>query len=69
MAHVGEMIWQFGQAEVKGIPGQVDVDVLTSTRGLNLPTAPTPKPTAATVSTVKLPAEEEGLRVDGDVEP
>lgn len=67
--HVGEMMWQSGQAEVKGIPGLVDVDVLTSTRGLNLPTAPTPKPTAATVSTVKLPAEDEGLRVDGDVEP
>lgn len=52
-------IWQKGQGEVPGIPGSVDLDYIVSTRGINLSTTPAPKPTAATVHAVELPAEEE----------
>jgi GH25 family lysozyme M1 (1,4-beta-N-acetylmuramidase) len=46
--NVGQLIWQDAISTVKGISGPVDVDVLTSTRGVNLPTAPAPKPNALT---------------------
>jgi GH25 family lysozyme M1 (1,4-beta-N-acetylmuramidase) len=45
----GQLIWQDAIATVPGIGAPVDVDVLTSTRAANLPTAPAPKPSAATV--------------------
>jgi len=45
----GQLIWQEGQATVKGVPTPVDVNVCGSVRALNLPTAPPVKPTAATV--------------------
>jgi GH25 family lysozyme M1 (1,4-beta-N-acetylmuramidase) len=52
-------IWQKGQGDVAGIPGQVDLDYIVSTRGLNLSTTPPPKPSVNTVRTVELPAEQE----------
>jgi lysozyme len=38
-------LWQAGQTTLAGIVVPVDVDVLESTRGLNLPTAPKARPT------------------------
>jgi GH25 family lysozyme M1 (1,4-beta-N-acetylmuramidase) len=54
----GATIWQTGQADVKGVPASVDVDRLMSTRGINLPTSPAPKPSAQTVEAVH-PAHDE----------
>jgi hypothetical protein len=38
---------------VAGVPALVDTDLLLSTRCVNLLTAPKPKPTAATTTTVR----------------
>lgn len=48
----GATIWQTGQSEVPGVPASCDVDRLLSTRGINLPTTPAPKPSAQTVKAV-----------------
>jgi GH25 family lysozyme M1 (1,4-beta-N-acetylmuramidase) len=50
--HEGQLIWQDAISTVKGIPAPVDVDVLTSTRAANLPTAPPPRPGALTISSM-----------------
>ena len=47
----GQLLWQAGQAEVQGIRVPVDVDVCDNVRALNIPTAPKPRPTAATTLT------------------
>ena len=58
-----------------GIKGPVDVDVLTSTRGVNLPTAPAPKPNALTARSMvpdkpaDLKAEDEPQYADPEDEP
>ncbi len=53
----GQLIWQDAIATVPGIGAPVDVDVLTSTRAANLPTAPGPRPSAATAKSM-VPASE-----------
>jgi lysozyme len=55
----GSTIWQYGDGIVPGIPGEVDLDELVGTRGINLPTTPPPKPTAATVHHVEVEPEPE----------
>ena len=50
-------IWQTGMGTVDGIPGTVDLDELVSTRGINLPTTPPPRPSATTVHAVEVEAE------------
>jgi GH25 family lysozyme M1 (1,4-beta-N-acetylmuramidase) len=48
VAPAGAFIWQDSFAStVPGVPVACDTDVLTTTRAVNLPTAPAPKPTAA----------------------
>jgi GH25 family lysozyme M1 (1,4-beta-N-acetylmuramidase) len=42
------MLQSSGSASVAGVPSEVDTDVLLSTRGLNLPSSPPVRPTAAT---------------------
>jgi hypothetical protein len=50
----GALIWQDASAQaVAGVPAPVDTDLLLSTRCVNLLTAPKPKPTAATTTTVR----------------
>jgi GH25 family lysozyme M1 (1,4-beta-N-acetylmuramidase) len=67
--HEGQLIWQEKIGTVKGIPAPVDIDVLTTTRAANLPTAPAPKPTAATVhSMVPKDEPEENQTVENDEE-
>jgi lysozyme len=52
-------LWQNSETgHVAGIPAPVDTNYLLSTRGLNIPSGPTPKPTAATVHSVKATVEE-----------
>ncbi len=53
----GALLWQRGTTTVPGIVGAVDVDELVSARGLNIPTSPPPRPSAATAVPVRLPAE------------
>jgi len=48
-AGVRPMIVQTGSGTVDGIAGPVDMDALVSGRGVNLPTAPRPRPVAAPV--------------------
>jgi lysozyme len=54
---VGQLLWQSGIGEVPGIPGPVDIDQCANARGLNLPSSPAPRPSAATTRPVVL-AEE-----------
>lgn len=56
-APAGSTIWQSGTGTVAGIPAEVDLDVLTSTRGINLPSAPKPRPSAATTTPVHVEPE------------
>jgi lysozyme len=64
---VPTFLWQDSETgHVAGIPATVDTDYLLSTRGLNILSAPTPKPTAATVRSVKATVEE---AVTGDDDP
>lgn len=56
-APAGATIWQYGQAEVPGVPASVDVDILTSTRGVNIPTGPAARPSPVTARPV-VPAPE-----------
>ena len=58
-APMGASIWQTGSGTVKGIPGEVDLDELVGTRGINLPTTPPPKPTVNTVHTIEVGPEPE----------
>jgi lysozyme len=52
--NVSAFIWQNSWTDkVPGIGAAVDEDILLSTRGLNIPTGPPVKPTAATVHSVK----------------
>lgn len=53
----GATLWQTGQAEVPGVPASCDVDRLLSTRGINLPSSPAPKPSAKTVEPVHVEPE------------
>jgi lysozyme len=51
---VPTFLWQDPEmGHVAGIPATVSIDYLSSTRGLNIPSGPTPRPTAATVYSVK----------------
>lgn len=56
-APAGSLLWQVGPAEVPGITGQVDTDVLVNVRAFNIPTAPRARPNAATARPVTLPDE------------
>jgi GH25 family lysozyme M1 (1,4-beta-N-acetylmuramidase) len=67
---LGELVWQDSQTgTVPGIAAPVDVDVLTSTRGLNIPTAPPARPTAATTHAVTLEDEPEEVPPSPDEPP
>jgi lysozyme len=48
MPKAGQLLWQDGIGEVPGIPGAVDIDQCANARGLNLPSTPPARPTAAT---------------------
>jgi lysozyme len=57
---VKSFLWQNSETgKVPGIQAPVDTDVLESTRGLNIHTAPKAAPTAATVHSVKATVEAE----------
>lgn len=58
-APAGATIWQYGQAEVPGVPASVDVDILTSTRGVNIPTGPAARPSPVTARPVVVALEGE----------
>lgn len=58
VAPPGCLLWQEHEIDVLGIPTSVSTNVLTSARGLNIPTAPRPRPTAATTHPVTLPPDE-----------
>lgn len=44
-------LWQYAQGTVPGIPWSVDLDVLRSTRGVDISTAPRPRPAGVPVDT------------------
>jgi GH25 family lysozyme M1 (1,4-beta-N-acetylmuramidase) len=67
--HHGQLLWQEGQKEVKGIAGPVDVDVCDNVRALNIPTAPKPKPTAATTLPARPKLDEETVTQGPDDVP
>jgi lysozyme len=56
-APAGATIWQRGQGSVPGVPAPVDIDELVSTRSLNPPSAPKPRPSPETVHPPRLPPE------------
>lgn len=63
----GWLLWQRKAQEVPGIIGEVDVDVLVNTRGVDIPTSPPARPTAASVHPVKAESmTEQGPGVDSD---
>ena len=53
----GVFIWQHAKGEVTGIEGEVDLDQLMSTRGINLPSVPHPKVAGDVPSEVTQPPE------------
>lgn len=58
-APANALVWQDATDEhVAGVPALVDTDLLLSTRAVNLPTAPKPKPTSGTVHPVTLTTDE-----------
>lgn len=60
-------MWQDSETgHVKGIQATVDLDYLLSTRGLNIPTAPIERPSAASVHSVKASVEEEATSAEDD---
>jgi lysozyme len=61
-------IWQKGQGDVPGITGPVDLDYIVKTRGLNLPTTPPAKPSAATVHAPEVKNDPEPEPADDDGE-
>ena len=62
----GATIWQHGTGDVPGVPAWVDLDLMPSTRGIDLPGGPKPRPTAATTLPVRLPAEPSEPEADQD---
>jgi lysozyme len=52
------LLYQLNATDVPGIPTPVNRNLLGSARGLNIPTAPRPRPTAATTHPVTLPPDE-----------
>jgi len=69
VAPAGATVWQDAtNISVKGIIGPVDTDVLISSRGLNVPTSPPTKPTAATTRPPKLePEPDDATGGDGPI--
>ena len=58
-APVGVTVWQRGTGTVPGVPAEVDLDELIGTRGINLPTAPVPKPVVRPLSSLRPEPEPE----------
>jgi GH25 family lysozyme M1 (1,4-beta-N-acetylmuramidase) len=55
-APVGALIWQSApNIDVPGVPGLVDEDLLLTTRGVDIPTAPAPRPTGDRTALKSLP--------------
>jgi lysozyme len=68
-APAGATIWQRAAGPVPGIVGDVDIDEITSTRGINLPTTPPPRPTVSTVHTVSTEPEPTEPEAKPEPEP
>jgi GH25 family lysozyme M1 (1,4-beta-N-acetylmuramidase) len=64
----GATVWQDAtNVSVKGIVGPVDTDVLLSSRGLNVPTSPPKRPTAATATRVTPQVDDADAVPDGPI--
>lgn len=58
-APAGATVWQYRTDTVPGVPAEVDLDGLIGTRGINLPTAPVPKPVVRPLSSLRPEPEPE----------
>jgi len=54
----GQYMTQLAAGPVAGIEGDVDIDVLANTRGVDIPTSPAPRATEAQVAAVRAAADE-----------